>query len=76
MPSTDALVIWTIYDHPSDYPGEYVLRSWKVADSGLYGGSVTAHHADLNEVRRVVPPGRQRIERDPTDDPVILESWV
>lgn len=76
MANTDALIIWTIYDHPSDYPDEYALRSWKVADSGLYGGSVAAHHADLEEVRSCIPPGFQRIERDPSDDPVILESWV
>jgi len=78
MASTDALTIWcyTIYERPSDYPDQFVVRAWFVER-----GAVTAYEpvglADtLDDARALIPVGRERIPRVQSDDPVIVESWL
>lgn len=70
------LHMWTIYQHPSDQPYPYVVRQWVVRPSGPvpHSGSIPA--MTLEEARGCVPPGLHRIDRDPTDDPVIVETWL
>ena len=73
---SDGLTIWTIYDHPRDYPTKWVLRPYRIV-----GGNVTivgeAETADsLEAIRAKVPRWCVRLLRDPSDDPVIVERWV
>ncbi|AWY05439.1 hypothetical protein HOT42_gp90 [Microbacterium phage Metamorphoo] len=74
--TAEAVWVYTIYDHPSDYPDDYVLRAWRVQDGAVVGYDVSGKHPDLEEVRRMIPEGRHRIGRMQDDDPAILESWV
>lgn len=73
--------VWTVYDHPTDYPADYVARRW-IANSD---GTVTAtndilRHRDLDTVRGMV--GRvggahlTRVPRMMRDDPKIIEVWL
>lgn len=65
--------IWTVYENPTDFPGKFVARLWdldqptdqiKVADT-------------LREIRaELMPLGLHRLERQPEDDPHILETWL
>lgn len=66
------LFIWTIYKHPSDYPDKFVARCFN------FNRPTTAvYTADtLEEIRRLIPQGLFRLERDPNDDPVIVEVWI
>jgi hypothetical protein len=67
-----SLSIWTIYRHPSDYPGQYVARRYAVDEptSDVLTGKT------LTEVRAKLPRGLFCIQRHPGDDPVIVECWL
>jgi hypothetical protein len=72
------LTVWTIYRHPSDYPGRWVLRGHEIFPSV---GMVQSHDAcfvagSLDEVRACVPPGTFCVSREPEDYPVIYECWL
>lgn len=66
--------MWTVYDHPKDYPLHFVVRRWygTVAD-----GPALLHHT-LAAARQYIAEhgGCVRLLRDPWDDPVIIETWL
>jgi hypothetical protein len=67
------LIIWTIYESPSDYPGQFVVRPTSVRHESPFLNHMLAH--DLEAARRLIPPGTVCFERSETDDPVIVETW-
>ena len=69
----DGLTVYTIYDHPTDYPEHFVVRKWKnnsISD-GILGISKT-----LEGARKLLPEGCAVIPKDDGDDPKIVESWL
>lgn len=68
------LLIWTVYQSPSDHPGEFVARPHSSRTPGPYNCHLAA--PDLNALRALLPPGLIRFERSPGDDPVIVETWL
>lgn len=74
---SEDLVIWTIYDHPADYPQGFVVRPWRVGKGGTVPqGEDGAGVATLEAARSLIPQGLLRMDRDPNDDPCIVESWL
>jgi hypothetical protein len=71
-----ALDIWTVYEHPRDYPQGYVMRRWSVTDDGPVMTPQVVYTATLEDMRRYVPMGLIRLPRQPGDDPCILETWI
>jgi hypothetical protein len=75
--SGDALEMYVIYQRPRDYPEHFVMRRWAIA-----GGAAEADKdyfvlaETLDQARQSVPPYCVRLERDPSDDPVIVETWL
>lgn len=78
--AAEYLPVWTVYDHPSDYPGHFVARRRLVG-----GDSVAQEEAEgvfllvaetLERLRELIPPGLARLDRSLDDDPVIVESWL
>jgi hypothetical protein len=72
------LNMYVIYERPRDFPGGYVMRRWVV---GAVPGEPTATDEmatapTLDLIRVFVPSYCVRIERDPNDDPKILEVWL
>ncbi|HXJ60733.1 MAG TPA: hypothetical protein VNU68_29160 [Verrucomicrobiae bacterium] len=69
------LSIWTIYERPKDYPRHFVVRRWTIG-----AGQERAHECQLadtlEEARKLVPPLLIRLDRQPNDDPVIVENWL
>lgn len=75
------LELLVIYERPADYPESFVVRAWRPR-----GGVDLAPDLDplavvdsLAAARDHVAarrPDAVRIERDPKDDPVIVESWL
>jgi len=66
------LELWTIYDHPRDFPGAFVARLWLMdqpTDRVLISST-------LDGVRALLPPGLMRLVRDLDDDPCVVESWL
>ena len=69
--SDHKLSLWTIYWNPSDHPGRYVVRRFEL-DQPTAEAFVCL---GLAQARALIPPGLYRQERDPNDDPVIVETW-
>lgn len=70
------LQIWTVYDHPRDYPDGFVARM-HVVGRGAHGPTARAlYGATLGDVRAALPPGLTCLARSPDDDPRIVESWI
>jgi hypothetical protein len=72
----EALSMWTVYDHPSDYPDCFVARLSLISRAGIVTTRETITAATLEELRGKLPPGLYRLNRDPLDDPVIVEIWL
>jgi len=74
---TAVLSVWTIYDHPRDYPNHFVARRSEVLLGGAIGTTDEMFTAStLAAVRALLPPGLYRLPRYPADDPVIVEIWI
>ncbi|MDR1630064.1 MAG: hypothetical protein LBS36_07630 [Oscillospiraceae bacterium] len=61
-----------IYKHPKDYPDKYVARLW---DRNI-PTQIMATSETLEGIREKIPEGMVRLNRDATDDPVIVETWI
>jgi len=69
--------MWTVYDHPTDYPRHFVARRFVVLGGGLFGPTDDARFATtLSELRTMLPRGLYRLDRMPDDDPKVLEVWL
>ena len=76
--SDDGLNMWTIYDHPRDFPEHhYVTRLWIVAAGGPEMTNVVLHSDSLEELRDVMrSQGLICLPRFADDDPKIVEVWL
>lgn len=71
------MIIYAIYDHPKDYPDNFVVRAWRPRADGGLDVSLVAHLAtSLEDARAWVPRGFARMDRHDNDDPVIVEVWL
>lgn len=66
--------MWTIYDHPKDYPEGFIARLW-------YGETPTLETITgytLNQVRGLLLAQGSSLAmvRSPEDDPCIVETWL
>lgn len=76
-PQDDALMMWVIYDHPSDAPHAFVLRAHSVlTDGSIIVSSVAWYGKTPDELRAILPPGVVSLGRQPEDDPEIVEVWA
>jgi hypothetical protein len=68
-----SLSMWTIYDHPRDYPHSYVARRFELDKPT---GDFTLS-PDLEWLRaQFIARGLICLPRDAADDPVIVETWI
>lgn len=74
----NAVVGFTIYERPRDYPDKFVIRKWVV----IPGAPNPVHDPDcrladsLEAARALIPRGMYRLPRDFADDKCIAEVWV
>jgi hypothetical protein len=75
---TDALAIWTLYDHPADMPDfPYVARLFEVDSNGVRAPGMTLWSEDLEELRASMRArGLTCLTRRPEDDSKIIEVWL
>lgn len=66
--------MWTIYDHPKDWPDHFVVRRWY----GLIREEAVILCDTLVEAREYITEqgGSVPLQRDERDDPVIIETWL
>lgn len=74
------LDIWTLYDNPSDYPGQAVARRFEVTSKGTCSTNDVVVADKMSQVKAMVQ-NRVRyvltfLPRDPMDDPVIFGSLL
>jgi len=77
--SWDLLQHWVIYYSPTDAPGKYVVRQWKIKPTGLEPTTVAYTVDTLTQARARVQemyPGAIGLARSLSDDPGIVETWV
>jgi hypothetical protein len=71
------LILWTIYDHPRDWPAFFVVRRWKATGDGSPAPiDPAALCLTLAQARECVPPWLYNLGRDPSDDERIVETWI
>lgn len=76
-PREDILTIWTVYENPRDYPGKFVVRAYDVCAGGAVAARLECTVRDsLDEARAAVPAGLYWMNRNPVDDPTIVETWL
>jgi hypothetical protein len=70
------LLVWTIYDHPKDFPNSYVVRPFS-SRQGAAPLTVHFEHAQLEHVRGALEHlGLICMPRAESDDPTIVETWL
>lgn len=76
MPLSE-LETFTVYDHPSDFPDEYVVRRFVVTAGRIEPREVFARSRNLAILRRLMESsGKTCLSRCVDDDPNIVETWV
>ena len=74
--------MWVIYNHPKDYPNNFVVRLWKIENAQVTHVVISPSidnvklTTTLKEARAAVPKGKTKIPRYDDDDPVIVEVWI
>lgn len=72
-----ALAIWTVYDHPSDFPKHVIARKFYVGMDRLYASNELVKASTLGEVRvDMRRRGLYCMQRHPSDDAKIVETWI
>lgn len=73
---SESLVMWVIYQSPSDVPAPFVVRPWAIGGASARPSANGRTAATIEEARALVPPGLVNIGRRKDDDPVIAEVWI
>lgn len=70
--------MYVIYDHPRDYPGHFVVRPHLIQKEGKPSAPSRNGYLfdNLYSARKFIPRGMVRIRRSPSDDRVIVESYI
>ncbi|MEH2525891.1 MULTISPECIES: hypothetical protein [unclassified Bradyrhizobium] len=71
-----ALSMWTVYDHPADFPHSYVARRFEISN-----GSATPTGDIVQGELSIIRIGFQHcgmvcLMRNEEDDPKIIETWL
>lgn len=71
------LPIWTVFDHPSDFPNHYVARRFIASKSGSEATEKVIVTLSLEALRMILQSaGLVVMMRAESDDPKIVESWL
>ena len=74
----DHLNIYTVFENPTDYPGQFVIRRFESRGNppSVTPCEVVATGKTIEEVRDQLPQDLTRLDRHPQDDPKIVETWL
>lgn len=75
---SEPLVMWTIYDHPADYPNNFVAREWACDASGATptGSFIVSPDLELLRHMMITDLHLTCLARNENDDPKIVETWL
>lgn len=69
---------YAVYDHPTDYPDEFVVRKWFIDKTGgiVPDEQLFLQSKNLGDIQsKLKDIGLYRMPRFSDDDPVIVEVW-
>jgi len=72
----DEVCYYVILDNPADCPGEYVIREFRSTPHKPIPGEIIGRAQTFDEVRSKLPKNLHRVPRLPSDDKVIVETWL
>jgi hypothetical protein len=70
------LNLWTVYDHPLDYPEWFVARRFELVGEKTRPTLDIMLSATLEGVREKIPRGLYCMPRFENDEPQIVEVWL
>lgn len=70
-----ALRMFAVYEKPTDFPDDFVVREWVMKGREYHAGDVWTAPT-LEAARTLVPAGLTRLPRFADDDPKIVEVWL
>ena len=74
--SNNALSLWTVYDHPRDWPHGFIARRHVISNGGSHPTAETLQALSLEELRvDLRARGLVCVARHASGDPVIVETW-
>jgi hypothetical protein len=77
MTRSDLLVMWTLYDHPKDYPSAFVARKWHIGRGTATPTPTLLASPQLEDLREAMQRmGLTCLTRAPDDDTAIIETWL
>jgi hypothetical protein len=69
--------MWSVYDRPTDYPDGFIARRFEVPALGPPTATDHTLTGELNEIRKTFyRAGLFRLDRNPEDEPQIVETWL
>ena len=68
--------LYVVYFNPSDFPNQHVARRQTAGRGTVAIAADPLVVGTYEQVLAALPDGLTRLERDPNDDPCILEIWV
>lgn len=72
-----ALAMWTVYEKPKDYPIGWIARMFEVTGAGPRPTRYVIKSAELEPIRmKLARAGLFRLNREPGDEPQIVETWL
>jgi hypothetical protein len=72
-----ALSMWTVYERPRDYACGFVARRFEITRDGPKPTQMTLKCLELEPIReKLANAGMVRLDRNPEDEPQIVETWV
>ncbi len=73
----NSLLFYVLYWNPSDHPERFVVRRQTAGRDGIrIEAKPLIVTEDLAAARAAIPPGLFRLDRDPSEELQILETWV
>ena len=71
--------MWTVYDHPKDFPNCFVAREFRVAPGGkteITPNVIVSPSLEILRHMLLVDMHLTCLTRNEEDDPVIIETWL
>lgn len=77
MTDRSTLSMWTVFDHPTDYPRHFVARRSAITAGQVVITDEVMAFENLETLRaNLEMRGLTKLMRHPDDDPKIMEVWL
>lgn len=77
MSGDNDLYLWTVYQNPKDYPGQYVARRFVIRFNGGVPTNQVIVSDNLETLQASLEnKGLTKLARNDADEPHIIESWI